>query len=85
MTKLTKALLALAEGCQRAFERRHGVCARCEGHGCVEVYDISDEYSVPCPRCEPEAFVKAARRHHWSEADISRDLAGRAAIKETRT
>jgi hypothetical protein len=27
-------------------------CVRCEGHGCVTVYSISDEYDAPCPACK---------------------------------
>lgn len=33
-------------------------CAFCGGHRTVEVYDISDEYAAPCPRCVgPDAYL----------------------------
>jgi Zn finger protein HypA/HybF involved in hydrogenase expression len=57
-------------------------CARCDGHGCIAIYDISDEYAVPCPRCKPSEFMISAKRREWSLHEIERALAeaGRLAL-----
>lgn len=82
-----KLLARLAASCAALFEKRYDTCARCAGHGCIEVYDISDEYAVPCPRCRPDQFRKSANRRGWSTDSIERDLteAGRSALGELKS
>lgn len=49
--QLLRGLIAVRN--RRSQERtgKDAPCYRCEGHGCITIYSISNEYAAPCPAC----------------------------------